>query len=87
MQTTLRLDDRLYRAAKAEAAREGISLTRLVEDGIRLRLGTKPAAPGPYSFRVLESPGFCPTDEELRRLADEDQLAHDLKKLGLPPTP
>jgi hypothetical protein len=84
MQTTLRLDDRLYRAAKAEAAREGISLTRLVEDGIRLRLGTKPASPGPYTFRVLSSPGPCPTDEEIRRIADEEQLDHDLKKLGLP---
>ena len=84
MQTTLRLDDRLYRAAKAEAAREGISLTRLVEDGIRLRLGTKPASPGPYTFRVLSSLGPCLTNEQLRRIADEEQLAHDLHKLGLP---
>lgn len=38
MQTTLRLDDDLYRRAKAEAAEQGISLTRLVEDAIRDRL-------------------------------------------------
>ena len=38
MQTTLRIDDRLYREAKAEAARAGVSLTRFLEDGLRLRL-------------------------------------------------
>jgi hypothetical protein len=86
MQTTLRLDDRLYRAAKAEAAREGISLTRLVEDAIAQRLRAKPAAPATYSFRVLSSPGLCLTNEQLRRIADEEQLAHDLHKLGLPPS-
>ncbi len=38
MQTTLRIDDRLYREAKAEAAKEGLSMTKLIEDSIRLRL-------------------------------------------------
>jgi uncharacterized protein (DUF433 family) len=38
MQTTLRIDDELYREAKAEAAREGVTLTRFLEDGLRLRL-------------------------------------------------
>jgi len=38
MQTTLRLDDDLYRRAKAQAAEQGISLTRLVEEAIRERL-------------------------------------------------
>jgi hypothetical protein len=44
MQTTLRLDDDLYRRAKAEAASEGISLTRLVEDALREKLAG-PAVP------------------------------------------
>jgi hypothetical protein len=44
MQTTLRLDDDLYRRAKAEAAEQGISLTRLVEEAIRERLD-RPAPP------------------------------------------
>jgi len=38
MQTTLRLDDALYREAKAAAALEGITLTRFLEEGIRLRI-------------------------------------------------
>ena len=43
MQTTLRIDDAIYREAKGEAAREGISLTRLVEGALRLRLRHPPA--------------------------------------------
>jgi hypothetical protein len=38
MQTTLRIDDGLYRQAKAEAARQGITLTRFIEEALRLRL-------------------------------------------------
>lgn len=43
MQTTLRLDDELCRQAKAQAAAQGISLTRLVEEAIREHL-EKPAS-------------------------------------------
>jgi hypothetical protein len=38
MQTTLRLNDELYREAKARAAAQGTSLTRFLEDAIRERL-------------------------------------------------
>ena len=34
MRTTLRLDDELYRRAKAAAAEQGVSLTQLVEEAI-----------------------------------------------------
>lgn len=37
MQTTLRIDDRIYREAKAEAAREGMTMTRFLEEGLRMR--------------------------------------------------
>jgi hypothetical protein len=38
MKTTLDLTDRLLADAKATAARQRISLTRLIEEGLRLRL-------------------------------------------------
>lgn len=38
MKTTLNLDDRLLADAKALAARQRTSLTRLIEEGLQLRL-------------------------------------------------
>ncbi len=85
MQTTLRIDDRLYREAKAEAAREGLSLTRFLEEGIRLRLEKKTLpSTTPHTFRVYaaDKPDSRPW-EEIHRIAAEEQLADDLAKLGL----
>jgi len=42
MQTTLRMDDELYRQAKARAAALGMSLTRFLEDAIREHLSRQP---------------------------------------------
>jgi hypothetical protein len=38
MRTTIRLDDDLLREAKAAAARQGRTLTSLIEDGLREQL-------------------------------------------------
>ena len=38
MKTTLDLNDALMRSAKVFAAQQGSSLTRLIEEGLRLRL-------------------------------------------------
>ncbi len=46
MRTTLNLDDALLMEAKALAARERLSLTRLIEQGLALRLRLA-AAPSP----------------------------------------
>jgi len=45
MQTTLRLDDELYRRAKAQAAAQGISLTRFVEKAVQEQLDRPSPAP------------------------------------------
>lgn len=72
MQTTLRLDDDLYRQAKARAAELGVSLTRFLEDSLRARLeGAAPAAPPSGSRLRLPvstargglAPGFSTLDE------------------------
>jgi hypothetical protein len=85
MQTTLRIDDHLYREAKAEAARAGVSLTRFLEEGLRLRLEKKMTLPAtPHPFRTYAAAKPDPrTWEEIRRAADETQELHDLAKLGL----
>ena len=44
MATTLRLNEAIFREAKAEAARSGMTLTRFIEDSLRQRLGRKTSA-------------------------------------------
>ena len=56
MKTTLDIDDELIAKAKALSARERKSLTRLIEEGLRLRLrgqarGTPRAAPALAIYR------------------------------------
>lgn len=38
MQTTLRIDNEVYRKAKAEAARLGVTLTKFIEDALRAQV-------------------------------------------------
>jgi len=38
MQTTLRIDDEIYREAKAEAARAGMTLTRYIQEALKAYL-------------------------------------------------
>jgi len=42
MRTTIRLDDALLRQIKSEAARLGVSLTRMIEDALRERMARIP---------------------------------------------
>ena len=51
MRTTLNLNDDLARQAKEVAARERTTLTRLIEEGLRLRL--RPSPPPPPSGEAL----------------------------------
>lgn len=45
MKTTLNLNDRLLADAKALAAQQRTSLTRLIEEGLKLRLRAQKSAP------------------------------------------
>ena len=85
MQTTLRIDDGLYREAKAEAAREGLTLTRFLEEGLRMRLEQKSKVPArAHRFRVFRGDESKPREwGDVRAIAEEAQLDHDLGKLGI----
>jgi hypothetical protein len=80
MQTTLRIDDELYRKAKAEAARQGITLTQFLEEALRLRLQHQPGKPVQLptfdSGQVLD---LKPT--QLKQLLQSSQTEYDLSKL------
>ena len=86
MQTTLRIPDDLYREAKAEAAREGTTLTRFLAEALRLRINQKTAKPTrPHVFRVYDPGTPCRfSDRDIRRIAAEEQEKYDIAKLGIP---
>jgi len=63
MKTTLDIDDRLLVEAKALAARERKSLTKLIEEGLSLRLRPKQASAGKVKIDLPVSRkggGFAP---------------------------
>lgn len=78
MRTTLNLDDDLARRAKEVAARERTTLTRLIEEGLRLRLRPAPpeAATDDVSLPVYDGDGGLAegvdplSNEALRDAAD-----------------
>ncbi|MDA0345952.1 MAG: CopG family transcriptional regulator [Verrucomicrobia bacterium] len=83
MQTTLRIDDQLYRKAKMEAAREGISLTKYLEDSLRRRLDQGSASvAGEWNLRVCEGKAPYPSGEDLKKSIEAVLLEDDLQKLG-----
>jgi hypothetical protein len=51
IRTTLNLDDRIVRAAKQQAAREGTTLTSLIDAALRQYLAAQRPSPRP-SFRL-----------------------------------
>jgi len=70
MQTTLRLDDELYRQAKARAASLGMSLTKFLEEAVRERLQAPMPTPRRRRLRLPVSsaagglaPGFSTLEE------------------------
>jgi hypothetical protein len=76
MKTTLDLHDALLKKAKARAARDGTSLTLLIEEGLRLRLreqSTKATSPvrlpcartTPTSSRSIGVSGSCSPSDSL----------------------
>jgi hypothetical protein len=73
MATTLRINEALFREAKAEAARMGMTLTRFIEDSLRQKLGRKARiAKLPfYDSGVRLKPGF-----DLKALTSEEESAY-----------
>ena len=81
MKTTLDIDDALLRNARILAARQGSSLTRLIEEGLRLRLTTPPTSGKRRTAKLPVSPckggllpGIDPTsNRSMLDAADETQ--------------
>lgn len=83
MQTTLRIDDELYRRAKTEAVKQGMSLTKLIEEAIRELLDRPAPAPRRRRLRLPVSSangglaeGFSSLEEAVAAI----DLAADLRQ-------
>lgn len=80
MATTLRIDDRIYREAKAAAARQGITITRFIEDALRLKLQSAGAvhAREPVVLPTYAAgAGFPYSPPELKALIQRSDAAAD----------
>jgi hypothetical protein len=80
MQTTLRLDDDLCRRAKAKAASQGVSLTKLVEEAIREHLDRPVPAPRRRRLRLPVSTatgGVTPSFSSLEEAVEAADSAAD----------
>ncbi|MFT4198647.1 MAG: hypothetical protein QM601_12200 [Pseudoxanthomonas sp.] len=79
MKTTLDINDALLADAKSLAARQRTTLTRLIEDGLRLRLrAPSQAQPRPVRIPVFKGKGGLASgldgldNKALRDAADDD---------------
>lgn len=85
MRTTVDISDQLLRRAKSRAAREGVRLRDLIEQGLRLVLAraTRPKAGVRVEFPLHRSrrPGALSADD-LRRAEEQTQLAEDAAHVG-----
>ena len=83
MQTTLRLDDELFRQAKTQAAAQGISLTKFVEEAIRARLDKPASTPRRRRLRLPVSSatgGLVPGFSSLAEAVAAADLADDRRR-------
>lgn len=71
MKTTLNLNDRVLLKAKGRAARDGITLTRLVEDALRARLAVAQNLKAPFRLRLKTVKGDRPPNVDI---CDRDAL-------------
>lgn len=71
MKTTLNLNDRVLHLAKRRAARDGITLTKFVEDALRARLADSRTAKRGYRLRLETVTGHAPPNVDI---ADRDAL-------------
>ncbi len=71
MKTTLNLNDQVLRSAKGRAARDGITLTRFVEDALRARLTDAGSRKPAFRLRLETVTGDEPPNVDI---SDRDAL-------------
>ena len=65
MKTTLNLNDQVLRSAEGRAARDGITLTRFVEDALRARLTDAGSRKPAFRLRLETATGDGPPNVDI----------------------
>ena len=84
MKTTLNLNDDVLHRAKGQAAREGITLTKFVEDALRARLAKGHDEKPPFRLRLEIVTGNRPPNVDI---SDRDALYDVIDRARSLPTP
>ncbi len=81
--TTLRIDEGLYRETKSAAARQGTTVTRFIEDALRLKLrltGAPRRADDIQLPTFAAGEGFPFSPRALKKLVQRTERQHDLSR-------
>lgn len=82
MQTTLRINDKIYRRAKAKSSELGLSLTRFFEEAVEERLARLEQRPQKrIELPVSTACGSVLSEEELRQRVAVADLQDDFQKI------
>jgi hypothetical protein len=82
MQTTLRIDDEIFRRAKTKSSELGLSLTRFFEEAVEERLSRLEERPAHrIELPVSSVSGPTITGEELSKRIESAQMKDDLISL------
>ena len=65
MKTTLNLNEQVLRQAKQRAARDGVTLSRLVEDALRARLAGTERRRRPFRLQLETVTGDAPPNVDI----------------------
>ena len=82
--TTLRIDEGLYRETKSAAARQGTTVTRFIEDALRLKLRLTGAPRRADDIRLptfAAGKGFPFSPRALKTLARKTERRHNLSRV------
>jgi len=82
MQTTLRINDDIYRRAKAKSGELGLSLTRFFEEAVEERLARLQERPaGRIKLPVSSASGSIQSLDELKQRIETAQLEDDVSSI------
>ena len=65
MKTTLNLNDQILRQAKGQAERDGLTLTKFVEDALREKLMAGNDRRPPFRLKMTTVRGFAPPNVDV----------------------